>query len=73
MKSWFQVKSEASQRLNEFFRSFTGLLRVPVRRQSRSDGAWLRPPRELRSFVKMWLHACSHLQSILYDSILDSW
>jgi trehalose 6-phosphate phosphatase len=48
-------------------------LGVLVRRQMRPTAAdvWLRPPEELREFLKMWLHACAHLQSNLYDPLLD--
>ena len=47
-------------------------LGVLVRRQSRPSAAdvWLRPPEELRDFLKRWFHACAHLQSNLYDPLL---
>ncbi len=57
------------------FRAIKGHgLGVLVRRQPRSSAAdlWLRPPEELRDFLKMWLHACAHLQSNLYDPLLHS-
>ncbi len=49
-------------------------LGVLVRRQSRPSNAdvWLRPPEELRDFLKRWFHACAHLQSNLYDPLLHS-
>jgi len=45
-----------------------------VRRQIRPTAAdvWLRPPEELRDFLKTWFHACTHLQSNLYDPLLHS-
>lgn len=57
------------------FRAIKGHgLGVLVRRQPRLTAAdvWLRPPQELRDFLKMWLHACAHLQSNLYDPLFDS-
>ena len=57
------------------FRAIKGHgLGVLVRRQPRPTAAdvWLRPPQELRDFLKMWLHACAHLQSNLYDPLLHS-
>ncbi|MGA2907006.1 MAG: trehalose-phosphatase [Terracidiphilus sp.] len=49
-------------------------LGVLVRREPRPTAAdvWLRPPEELRDFLKMWFHACAHLQSNLYDPLLHS-
>ena len=49
-------------------------LGVLVRRQPRSSAAdvWLRPPQDLREFLIMWLSACAHLQSNLYDPLLHS-
>jgi len=49
-------------------------LGILVRRQSRPTAAdlWLRPPQDLRDFLKMWRHACAHLQSNLYDPLLHS-
>ena len=49
-------------------------LGVLVRRQIRPTAAdvWLRPPEELRDFLKRWFHACAHLQSNLYDPLLHS-
>ena len=49
-------------------------LGVLVRRQIRPTAAdvWLRPPEELRDFLKTWFHACTHLQSNLYDPLLHS-
>jgi trehalose-phosphatase len=49
-------------------------LGVLVRRQRRptAAGVWLRPPGDLRQFLKMWLHACAHLQSNVYDPLLHS-
>jgi trehalose-phosphatase len=49
-------------------------LGVLVRRQPRATAAdlWLRPPSDLRDFLKMWGHACAHLQSNLYDPLLHS-
>ena len=49
-------------------------LGVLVRRQIRPTVAdvWLRPPGELRGFLKTWFHACAHLQSNLYDPFLHS-
>jgi trehalose-phosphatase len=49
-------------------------LGVLVRRQIRPSSAavWLRPPGELRDFLKSWFHACAHLQSNLYDPLLNS-
>jgi trehalose-phosphatase len=49
-------------------------LGVLVRHQSRPSAAdvWLRPPEELRDFLKRWFHACAHLQSNLYDPLLHS-
>jgi trehalose-phosphatase len=49
-------------------------LGVLVRRQPRPSAAdvWLRPPEDLREFLKMWLRACAHLQSNLYDPLLHS-
>jgi trehalose-phosphatase len=57
------------------FRAIKGRgLGVLVRRQPRPTAAdvWLRPPEELRDFLKMWFHACAHLQSNLYDPLLHS-
>ncbi len=57
------------------FRAIKGRgIGVLVRRQRRSSAAdvWLRPPQDLRAFLKMWLHACAHLQSNLYDPLLHS-
>lgn len=57
------------------FRAIKGRgLGVLVRRLPRSTAAdvWLRPPQELRDFLKMWFHACAHLQSNLYDPLLHS-
>jgi trehalose 6-phosphate phosphatase len=57
------------------FRAIKGRgLGVLVRRQPRPTAAdvWLRPPQELRDFLRMWLHACAHLQSNLYDPFLHS-
>ena len=57
------------------FRAIKGHgLGVLVRRQPRPTAAdvWLRPPEDLRDFLKMWLHACAHLQSNLYDPLFDS-
>ncbi len=57
------------------FRAIKGRgLGVLVRRQPRPTAAdvWLRPPEELRDFLKMWLRACAHLQSNLYDPLLHS-
>ena len=49
-------------------------LGVLVRRQFRTTAAdvWLRPPSDLRVFLKMWIRACAHLQSNLYDPLLHS-
>lgn len=49
-------------------------LGILARREWRGTAAeiWLRPPEELREFLKWWLRACSHLQSNLYDPLLDS-
>ncbi|MGB8031232.1 MAG: trehalose-phosphatase [Terracidiphilus sp.] len=55
------------------FRAIKGHgLGVLVRRQIRPSAAdvWLRPPQDLRDFLKMWLHACAHLQSNVYDPLL---
>jgi trehalose 6-phosphate phosphatase len=48
-------------------------LGILVRNQPRPTAAdvWLRPPGELRDFLKRWLCACAHLQSNQYDSLLD--
>jgi trehalose 6-phosphate phosphatase len=48
-------------------------LGILVRNQLRPTAAdiWLRPPGELRDFLKRWLCACAHLQSNQYDSLLD--
>lgn len=48
-------------------------LGVLVRRQPRPTAAdvWLRPPEELRDFLKKWILACAHLQSNLYDPLLN--
>lgn len=57
------------------FRAIKGRgLGVLVRRLPRSTAAdvWLRPPQELRDFLRMWFHACAHLQSNLYDPLLHS-
>jgi trehalose-phosphatase len=57
------------------FRAIKGHgLGVLVRREPRPTAAdvWLRPPQDLRDFLKMWLHACAHLQSNLYDPLLHS-
>lgn len=57
------------------FRAIKGRgLGVLVRRQPRKTAAdiWLRPPEDLREFLKMWLRACAHLQSNLYDPLLNS-
>ena len=57
------------------FRAVKGRgLGVLVRRQIRPTAAdvWLRPPGELRGFLKRWFHACAHLQSNLYDPLLHS-
>jgi trehalose 6-phosphate synthase/trehalose 6-phosphate phosphatase len=57
------------------FRAIRGQgLSVLVRRQPRPTAAdvWLRPPEDLREYLKMWLHACAHLQSNLYDPLLHS-
>jgi trehalose-phosphatase len=57
------------------FRAIKGRgLGVLVRRQPRPSAAdvWLRPPEDLREFLKMWLRACAHLQSNLYDPLLHS-
>ena len=54
------------------FRAIEGRgVSVLVRRQPRPTAAavWLRPPGELRYFLKRWLHACAHLQSNLYDPL----
>ncbi len=56
------------------FRAIKGRgLGLLVRRQRRPTSAdvWLQPPGELRDFLRRWLHACSHLQSNLYDPLLD--
>jgi trehalose 6-phosphate synthase/trehalose 6-phosphate phosphatase len=49
-------------------------LGVLVRRQPRPTAAdvWLRPPEDLREFLKMWRNACAHLQSNVYDPLLHS-
>ncbi len=57
------------------FRAIKGHgLGVLVRRRPRKTAAdaWLRPPQDLRVFLKMWLRACAHLQSNLYDPLLHS-
>ena len=57
------------------FRAIKGHgLGLLVRRQPRPTAAdvWLRPPEDLRDFLKMWIHACAHLQSNLYDPLLHS-
>ena len=57
------------------FRAIKGYgLGVLVRRQPRptAAGVWLRPPQDLRDFLKMWWTACTHLQSNLYDPLLHS-
>ncbi len=57
------------------FRAVKGRgLGVLARREWRDTAAeiWLRPPEELREFLKRWLRACSHLQSNLYDPLLHS-
>jgi len=57
------------------FRAIKGRgLGVLVRRQHRPTSAdvWLQPPGELRDFLRRWWHACSHLQSNLYDPLLHS-
>lgn len=57
------------------FRAIKGHgLGVLVRREHRPTAAdvWLRPPRDLRQFLKMWLRACAHLQSNVYDPLLHS-
>ncbi len=57
------------------FRAIRGHgLGVLVRREPRPTAAdvWLRPPEELLDFLKMWFHACAHLQSNLYDPLLHS-
>ena len=56
------------------FRAIKGRgLSVLVRREWRETCAdiWLRPPGELRDFLKRWMHASSHLQSNVYDPLLD--
>lgn len=56
------------------FRAVEGWgIRILVRREPRFTSAdvWLRPPEELREFLKRWRHACTHLQSNLYDPFLD--
>ena len=49
-------------------------LGVLVRRSPRVTAAdlWLRPPVDLRIFLTMWLQACAHLQSNVYDPLLHS-
>jgi trehalose 6-phosphate synthase/trehalose 6-phosphate phosphatase len=57
------------------FRAMKGHgLGVLVRLRPRPTEAdiWLHPPKDLRRFLKMWLHACTHLQSNLYDPLLHS-
>ncbi len=45
---------------------------VRLRPRPTEAGIWLRPPKDLRAFLKMWLSACAHLQSNLYDPLLYS-
>jgi trehalose-phosphatase len=57
------------------FRAIKGLgLGVLVRREWRDTCAdvWLRPPRELREFLSRWLRHCAHIQSNVYDPLLNS-
>lgn len=57
------------------FSAIKGLgLGILVRREWRDSCAdvWLRPPQELRDFLSAWLHHCAHIQSNVYDPLLNS-
>ena len=57
------------------FRAIKGKgLGVLVRREWRETCAsvWLRPPQELRDFLSRWLHHIAHIQSNVYDPLLNS-